>query len=74
MTAKDQVGFSFACQVLEFHPEPRMKWVEVGEIEVARFGHAALSVGIQHLPCVSGESLNTERRLTVGSLLIKKKF
>ena len=51
-----QVYTYFDCQVLEYQAEPTNMWVEVGDLQVGRVGHASLSIGTQHLPCFSGES------------------
>ena len=56
----DQVCFSFACQVLEYHPQPWNQWVKIGDLQQARQYHATLSIGPE-LPCLlSGESFNIE--------------
>ena len=46
-----------ACQILEYQPEPWDRWVNIGALEHGRSGHAAISVGPEHLPCFElGES------------------
>ena len=40
-------------QVVEYHPEPWDQWVVVGNIQPLRYSHAALSVGMEQLPCLS---------------------
>ena len=42
--------------MLEYHPEPWNEWVNVGNLEIARAYLALLSVGPQHIPCLSGKS------------------
>ena len=62
----DQSCFSFAFQVLEYHPQPSNQWVKVGNIQQARRGHATLSIGAGQLPCLaSGESFNMEMIIKV---------
>ena len=57
----DQWCFSFAFQVLEYHPQPWNQWVTIGYIQQARYGHATLSIGPVQLPCLfSGESFKME--------------
>ena len=59
MMINDQVCFSFACQVLEYHPQPWDEWLQVGDLQQARYVHATLSIGPEQLPCLSsGESFN----------------
>ena len=55
-----QVCFSFACQVLEYQPQPWNQWVQVGDLVQARVWHTTLSIGPEQLPCLSGESFNME--------------
>ena len=46
-------------QVLEYHPQPWNKWLEIGNLQVERSEHAALSIGPQQLSCLSsGGSFN----------------
>ena len=52
--------FLFACQVLEYHPHPWDQWVSIGDLVHARRTHATLSIGVEQLPCFSGESFNIE--------------
>ena len=62
----DQVYFSFACQVLEYHPQPWNQWVKVGDLQQAKFSHATLSIGPEQLSCLlSGESFNIEMIIMV---------
>ena len=61
MIINDQVCFYFACQVLEYHPQPWNQWVQVGDLQQARDGHATLSIGPEQLACLfPGESFNME--------------
>ena len=50
-----QLWFNLLFQVLEYHPEPWDQWVAVGSLEVERYSHAVLSIGVEHLPCLSGK-------------------
>ena len=62
----DQVYFSFACQVLEYHPQPWNQWIKVGDLQPARMAHATLSIGPVQLACLlSGESFNMEMIIKV---------
>ena len=60
MIINDQVCFSFACQVLEYHPQPWNEWVKVGDLVQPREVHATLTIGPDQLPCLSGESFDIE--------------
>ena len=56
-----QCGFSFACQVLEYHPQPWDEWVTIGYLQQDRYNYATLSIGPEELPCLlSGESFKME--------------
>ena len=44
----------FACQVLEYQPEPSNQWTTVGQLETGRGYHAVLSIGSEALPCLQG--------------------
>ena len=67
MTINDQLCFSFACQVLEYHPQPWNQWLQVGDLVQTRYGHATFSIGSEQLPCLlSGESFNKEMIIMVG--------
>ena len=44
----------FACQVLEYQPEPSNQWRNVGHLETERSGHAVLSISSGLLPCLEG--------------------
>ena len=44
----------FACQVLEYQPEPSNQWTTVGQLETGRGWHAVLSIGSEALPCLQG--------------------
>ena len=44
----------FACQVLEYQPEPSNQWTTVGQLETGRNAHAVLSIGSEALPCLQG--------------------
>ena len=44
----------FACQVLEYQPEPSNNWTSVGELETKRHNHAILSITSELLPCLEG--------------------
>ena len=46
--------------MLEYHPAPWDQWVTVGNIQVARVGHAVLSVGPKQLPCLAGNHKESE--------------
>ena len=62
----DQVRFSFACQVLEYHPQPLNQWVKIGDLQQARGYHATLSIGPEQLSCLlPGESFNMEMIIMV---------
>ena len=66
MIINDQVCFSFACQVLEYHPQPWNQWVQVGDLQQARQEHATISIGPEQLPCLlSGDSFNMEMIIKV---------
>ena len=45
---------TFACQVLEYQPEPSNQWTTVGQLETGRNAHAVLSIGPELLPCLEG--------------------
>ena len=62
MLINDRVCFSFAFQVLEYHPHPWNHWVAIGDLVQARDLHATLSIGPEQLPCLlsAGESFNME--------------
>ena len=77
MLNNDQVYFSFACQVLEYHPQPWNQWVTIGDLQEARIGHAILSIGVEQLACLlSGESFNMEMIIEVieSTMLIGKQI
>ena len=42
----------FACQVLEYQPEPSNQWTTVGQLETGRNYHAVLSIDSEALPCL----------------------
>ena len=66
MTINDQVCFYFACQVLEYHPQPWNQWVATGDLQQARWAHATLSIGGEQLSCLlPGESFNIEMIIMV---------
>ena len=66
MIINDQVCFYFACQVLEYQPQPWNQWVKIGDLAQARIWHATLSIGVEQLPCLlSGESFNIEMIIMV---------
>ena len=44
----------FACQVLEYQPEPLNQWTTVGKLETKRDAHAVLSIGSEALRCLQG--------------------
>ena len=44
--------FSFAFQVLEYHPHPWNQWVHIGDLVQARTSPAILSIGPEQLPCL----------------------
>ena len=74
MIINDQVCFSFVCQVLEYHPQPWNKWVQVGFMEQARSQHATLSVGPEQLPCLlPGESFNIKMMIIESRILMINK-
>ena len=72
MTINDQVCFSIAFQVHEYHPQPWNQWVQVGDLVQARFHHATLSIGPEQLACLSGESFNMEMIMIESRRLIDK--
>ena len=55
MIINDQVCFYFACQVLEYHPQPWNQWVEVADLEK--------ETGAM-LRCLSDESNNHSSRIS----------
>ena len=55
MKINDQVYTYIDCQVLEYQPES-LTWKEVGNLQYNRSRHASLTIGTQHLPCLSGEN------------------
>ena len=57
-------------QVLEYHPEPWDQWVTVGSLEVGRNRHAVLSIGVEHLPCLSGKDGDLSK-LAILSVLLR---
>ena len=66
MMINDQVCSYFAFQVLEYHPQPWNQWVQLGDLQQARFYHATISIGQEQLPCLlSGESFNMEMIIMV---------
>ena len=74
MTINDQLCFSFACQVLEYHPQPWNQWLHVGDLEDARRNHATLSIGPEQLPCLlSGESFNIKMVIIESRILMINK-
>ena len=58
-------------QVLEYHHEPWDKWVSVGSILVARRSHGALSIGLQELPCLSGQAGHMDNQISLKTKLIQ---
>ena len=44
----------FACQVLEYQPEPSNQWTTVGQLEEKRMAHAVLSIDPGLLQCLEG--------------------
>ena len=44
----------FACQVLEYQPEPMNNWNIVGQLEAEREHHGVLSINHELLPCLKG--------------------
>ena len=66
MIINDQVCFYFACQVLEYQPQPWNQWVKIGDLQQARAAHATLSIGPEQLACLfPGESFNIEMIIKV---------
>ena len=48
-------GYSSSrSEVFEYHPEPWNQWINKGKLETSRGFHAVLSIGTEHLPCLSG--------------------
>ena len=48
-------GYSSSrSEVFEYHPEPWNQWINKGNLETSRGFHAVLSIGTEHLPCLSG--------------------
>ena len=45
----DNKRIIFACQVLEYQPEPSNEWTTVGQLEKKRACHAVLSIGCEPL-------------------------
>lgn len=45
--------WSYRSEVLEYQPEPSNQWVSIGNLQIGRCLHAALSIGPQQLPCLS---------------------
>ena len=60
----------FACQVLEYQPEPSNRWTTVGQLETGRRDHAVLSIDSEALPCLQG--CIGQDDLFVGSSLSKE--
>ena len=54
----DKAHFTFACQVLEYHPEPWNQWQNVGDLNIERAYHAVHSIGTQKLPCFKSGDRN----------------
>ena len=50
----DNKLFIFACQVLEYQPEPADQWTTLGQLETTRRNHAVFSIGSETLPCLQG--------------------
>merc|ERR1712025_400539 len=48
---------SYRTEVLEYHPEPWNQWILVGNIQIARYSHATLSIGSEQLSCLSSGSV-----------------
>ena len=48
----DSKLINFACQVLEYQPEPSNQWTTVGQLETGRNYHAVLSIDSEALPCL----------------------
>ena len=44
----------FACQVLEYQPEPSNLWTTVGQLETGRYDHTVLSIDSEALTCLQG--------------------
>ena len=74
MAINVQLCFSFAFQVLEYHPQPWNQWLHVGDLEDARRGHATLTIGPEQLPCLlSGESFNIKIMIIESRILMINK-
>ena len=63
----------FACQVLEYQPEPSNQWTTVGHLEKKRACHAVLSIGCKALlpslqGCLEQDDLFVERQLLSSRL------
>ena len=65
MMINDQVCSYFAFQVLEYHPQPWNQWVKIGDLVETRRWHATLSIGVEQLCLLSGESFNIEMIIMV---------
>ena len=55
----------FACQVLEYQPEPSNQWTTVGHLKTRRASHAVLSIGPEALPCLKGYFEYADQNLKV---------
>jgi len=44
-----------SSEVFEYHSEPWNRWLSIGNIQVGRYEHTALSIGPQQLPCSSSD-------------------
>ena len=64
---------TFACQVLEYQPEPVNHWNIVGQLEAKRERHAVLSIDPELLPCLKGclSKLTKVGYLNISSTKIK---
>ena len=62
-------GSILLFQVLEYHPEPWDQWVAVGSFEVGRDDHAVLSIGVEHLPCLSGKDDDLSKTCNTISII-----
>ena len=44
-------------QVLEYHPPPWDMWLNVGDLDGGKEGHATISIGAQQLACFAGNKI-----------------
>ena len=69
----------FACQVLEYQPEPLNEWTTVGQLEKKRACHAVLSIGCEALlpslqGCLEKDDLFVELQMLSSRLSFSTTF